>query len=386
MSSVQLLLPFSSHSLPLGKQPSWFCDPHYVNLSHFVDGFYANFVKAWQGSIPLLPGLAADLVDNVQARAKPKSGMDLYEFTEVEKSVVRGIALVAERAQINESESYLKRRVENKFHNVPHSGQVTVMAHYTSKDMYVIWRLLKILAALGHDVNHPGRPNIPGDILEIERGSFEAIQKLMKGAGMSKDLIQIVEMMLYGTSINGPAQYLKRVIELGHATNSIKHNDCYLDASNQTFSTRCAAMQKIMDRAAREVWEEGQKKKMPWANEANKDAFFANLKCLDAIRDMSLETLEFVASLHGDDIFPSMIMGAWTSDLLTQENRLAGLNMDFTTSGARMFFVGDIGGRSMFVNNRFLRPLLPAYDHIVAHAMAYKTSGIDTRLSLLEAS
>jgi hypothetical protein len=70
---------------------------------------------------------------------------------------------------------------------------------------------LAFIAALGHDLDHPGLVNPANDLLFNERNSFQLMEPLLKEAGLPQADIGKIETILLTTSPDGPHSVLKGV-------------------------------------------------------------------------------------------------------------------------------------------------------------------------------
>ncbi|MBU0858719.1 MAG: 3',5'-cyclic nucleotide phosphodiesterase [Alphaproteobacteria bacterium] len=308
-----------------------------TTLRHMPYDAHATFVKScvqgWQGTHrPGLPQLAqALLMDkgiDVTQRPLDKS-LPLQE-----RALIRAVMLVAARAEIN------RVGATNAYHNPIHTAHVATMAGYltdlndqlvegygrfaefTSRD-----KILTVLAAFAHDIDHPGQPNPPHDPLRNERGALAAVLPLLKAAGVSPRDCARVETLILTTSPNGPHKTLKAV---AHAHS---HRELF-QASGQGAYADLAAT-------------------------------------LHADRGLT----QMAAILSDSDLFASVAdisASNVTSRRLNAECRRAGLKVDFTTAQARDGFITHVVGRSGFASqaatagfNRLYRGFVAANDALL---------------------
>jgi hypothetical protein len=145
-----------------------------------------------------------------------------------ELAIMRALLLTGARAEVNHS---LRGRRDNPYHNPIHTAHVATMAGYLGdlNDQLVEGygrfaeytmreKLLILLAAFAHDIDHPGTGNPPGDPYANERGALAAATPIMKAAGMHDRDIARVETMILTTSPNGPHERLKTIAadQAGH--------------------------------------------------------------------------------------------------------------------------------------------------------------------------
>jgi len=149
------------------------------------------------------------------------------ELSEREKATVRAMMLVAARAEMVKGASPVNSRAKketNAYHNTLHTIYVTLVAGYLAEKHNVLAdggklagklspkdQLIIVTAALAHDVDHPGKGNPANDIYKNEDQSFAVIKPLLESAGMARDDIENVHIMLKTTSPDGPHAYMKAV-------------------------------------------------------------------------------------------------------------------------------------------------------------------------------
>ena len=294
--------------------------------------FLRDCVQGWTARRrPGLPQLAHALLKEkgVDVDALPPD----HELVPQERAIVRAIMLTALRAEMNISTG---GRI-NPYHNPVHTAHVATMAGYLTdlNDQLVEGygrfveftrrdKLLTVLAAFAHDIDHPGRPNPPDDKYRNENISLAAVMPIMRGAGMSARDIARVETMIRTTSPNGPHAYMKDVAQ-AHAHRYIFRH--------------------------------------------NKDKGYDELAHLDADREL----VQMAAILSDSDLFASAGTGIAGSRVmarrLTAECRRAGINMDFTTAAACQGFLRHVVGMNGFSSqaaiagfNRKFRELVAAND------------------------
>jgi hypothetical protein len=197
------------------------------------------------------------------------------------------------------------------YHSTQHYADVfALMANFMidsntdSRDAY-----LGLIAAMGHDIAHPGTGNPPEDAYKNERTAFEIMLPILKESGLNNDDIEYINIMLKTTSPNGPHSILKSV------AHSRRHGI-----------------------------------ELNW-DEIDSEDRFPELEIL--LHDEKL--LHLCAMLSDADLFTSAGAGMNTqlmaSRLLSEEEKAAGKDLDFTTDKARMFFFDFIVGKEGFVSN-----------------------------------
>lgn len=243
---------------------------------------------------PSLPALALEYIDILSL---PK---DTPYF-----SVLMEVTLCAE-------EDALQQNIP-LYHSPHHYADVlAVMAnflHHANK-MTTRKKYLGLIAAMGHDLNHPGTRNPTGDIYKNEMASFNRMSPIFNAYGLDGTDIATLDIMLKTTSPNGPHNVLKK---LSHAM-----------AKGQSIAN----------------WDD-----------IDPEQKFPELKVLrhdDELR-------ELCAMLSDADLFMSAGAGLKAqkiaSALLTKEAQNAGNNLDFTSDTARMFFFDNIVSKEGFTSH-----------------------------------
>ncbi|QQG36150.1 MAG: hypothetical protein HYS17_11780 [Micavibrio aeruginosavorus] len=168
---------------------------------------------------------------------------------------------------------------------------------------------LTFIAAIGHDLDHDGHGNPPHDPLFNEEKSFDKMLPLLQEAGLAAQDIKTIHTILKTTSPNGPHAVLK-------------------EAAQAQREGRPADWGKV-----------------------DKDNKFADLQAA-LERDPKMTQMAAMVSdadLAGSSL--SMKSNKVLSELLTAEVRKAGGNLDFTTDGARKFFLDNIVGKEGFASD-----------------------------------
>jgi hypothetical protein len=240
---------------------------------------------------PSLPAMALEYVDY----------LDLG-FSEKHTNALLQVALRAEMDDYNDNRP--------AYHSTQHYADVfALMANFikhsniSTEDAY-----LGLIAAMAHDINHPGQGNPPEDSYKNERASFETILPILIDNNFEADEINKINIMLKTTSPNGPHNILKSIA-------SAKRRKIIIDYADIDTEQR-----------------------------------FPELEVL--IHDSSY--LELCSMLSDADLFASSGAGMEAqllfSKLLTDEAKAAGHDIDFTTHEARMFFFDHIVGKEGFIS------------------------------------
>lgn len=274
-------------------------------------------IDFWLNGIrPSLPTLAAALLE--------RHGIDITSIddvfktnhlTEEENSLSKAIMAVALRAEYIKGE----RREEtswkkaNDYHNAAHTAHAAVMSNYIAEIGDVVKedegaqkfsleeKLIQILAGFAHDIDHPGEDNPQDDPVRNERIAFDAVKPILDKIGVSAQNSALLQGILIGTSINGPAE--------------------------------------VVEKAA-----------LDFETHRNQITVFPELNIL-----MRNEThLQMAATMNAADLFSSVAspetnkkMGA----LLSSEKQKKGHAVDFTTHKSILYFlenvVGEFGSKNM---------------------------------------
>ena len=273
--------------------------------------FARDCVRGWTTARrPGLPQLAAALLR--EKDIDPDNLPPVHDLPPQGRAIVRAILLTAARAEINEAGR------GNKYHNPVHTAHVAVMAGYLAdlNDQLVEGygrfatfterdKLLVLLAAFAHDIDHPGKPNPPGDPYRNERAALAVVKPLMAAAGMAAHDIARVETMILATSPDGPHAAMKKVARA--------------HAHRERISAADVAAHPEM-----------------------------------AVLADDRELAQMAAILGDADLFASAGAGMEGSRImghrLTGELRRAGMNVDFTTPQARESFMRNVVGADGFAS------------------------------------
>ncbi len=302
---------------------------HLPHMAH--EAFLRDCVQGWRmtaGGRPGLPQLARALLRD--------KGIDIdnlpppQELVPQERAIVRAIMLTALRAESNASGA------RNAYHNPVHTAHVAVMSGYLTDlndqlvegygrfvEFTIREKLLVMLAAFAHDIDHPGRPNPADDVYRNERAAIDVIMPIMRAAGMTEHDMRRVQTMILTTSPNGPHAYLKDVARAHAHREGFRHKPGTRD----------------------------------------------ELAHLSADREL----VQMAAILSDADLFASAGTGIEGSRLmarrLTAECRRGGVQVDFTSAAACKGFLQHVVGMSGFSSqaamagfNRQFRALVAAND------------------------
>ena len=292
---------------PFSEQDSIF----YQELQHDYDvaeRFTGICIRNWQkGNRPSLPAIVTQLAY--------RAGCDELDNDEI--AVMKAMLLISARAEMIKGappETSTRSQKENPYHNTVHTANVTTIVGFlveknkelsnlghspalTRKD-----HMLLLLTALAHDIDHNGGKNKAGKY-DMEDHAFNVILPIMEAVDMKQDDIERVHLMIRATSPDGPHGHL----------------------------TKIAA-------AYRES-------KSPDLSVIDPDNKFPELR-----RFLTDEKLtEMAAILTDADLYASSGAGfeanKLMSEALTKELQNNGIDVDFTTSSARNFFLTNVLGK-----------------------------------------
>lgn len=181
-------------------------------------------------------------------------------------------------------------------------------------------KALLLLTAIGHDLDHEGRGNPPGLHYFNETKSFNTLLPILQEAGLTQEDIARLHIILLTTSPNAPHAVLKEIVK---------------------------AFREGEDPAA--VFKKPADVKTPDGETLGEK--FPELKILAEDRKLA----QMAAILSDADLSGSGGMGMDSnmdnSLRLTKEVTAAGIHMDFTTDGARLFFLEHIIGKDGFASD-----------------------------------
>lgn len=170
---------------------------------------------------PGLPQLAAVLLRDkgIDFERPATAGSD--GLAPGEQALVRATMLVAAQAERNLT---IRGRRNNPYHNAVHTAHVAVMAGYLGdlndelvegygrfSEFTMRDKLLVLLAAFAHDIDHPGSGNPPDNHYRNEHGALAVVLPILKAAGVQPFDLARLETMIRTTSPNGPHARLKQV-------------------------------------------------------------------------------------------------------------------------------------------------------------------------------
>lgn len=220
----------------------------------------------------------------------------------------RALILVAARAE-------LAQAVEPDYHSKFHYVDVAAMtATYLEKNNELAaagipgapyltpeQQALALTAAIGHDLDHPGGKNPPGDHYHFEEKSFRALEPLLIEAGLGRQEIGDFHTMLLTTSPDGPHAVLKAVAK-----------------------AQCAGQ-------------------APDWGKLDPNGKFPELRALT-----TPALIQMAAILSDADLYASSGAGMKSnvkmSELFTRELQKAGHNFDFRSDADRQYFLDNIIG------------------------------------------
>lgn len=191
------------------------------NPTAFRRRFTDDFIKDWDTQRPSLPLLALSLFETAVAY-KPKGveedlDRDMFAkamvLTALRGEMIRGQAPVPQPTQ-----------KENGYHSSLHFAHVAIIATILASKtpgLTLKQRLMVSLAALAHDLDHPGTANPANDVFYNEKKSFDVIKKIMMITGFDKDDIRQMHVLLLSTSPNGPHNVVKKLVQ-GEACEDLK--------------------------------------------------------------------------------------------------------------------------------------------------------------------
>jgi|GEM_PF-4472287 len=178
-------------------------------------------VRGWNPDFrPSLPAIAVAELNRIHGRDFAE--YDARELSGLDKAAV----MVAARAEMIKGEAPTDARKEqqNAYHNGVHTGHVGVAAGLLSSANNALVaegksnitltpdeRLVIMIAAFAHDIDHGGGANPAGDIYHFEEKSFEAAKPLLEACDLTQNQMEQIHSMIRTTSPNGPHSFLKSV-------------------------------------------------------------------------------------------------------------------------------------------------------------------------------
>ena len=167
---------------------------------------------------------------------------------------------------------------------------------------------LNFIAALGHDLDHPGGKNPPKDPLFLERAAFEKMLPFLEEAGLTGEDIQTINTIITTTSPDGPHAILKEIARAHRDHDAVKWKK--VDPENK----------------------------------------FPQLRGLENDRKLT----QMCAMLSDADLYASggagMRSHSVMCELFTNELRAQGTDIDLCTHEAQMVFFEDIIGPEGFAS------------------------------------
>lgn len=201
------------------------CADGQTSGTEFIKKFNDILVKQWPDSRPSLPAIAMARLESYGIDIK--DDLDGQGLTEQEQSLAQAIMYVAARAEMIKGKPPTDgaKQDANHYHCTDHTGHVAEVAGYLAEKNNALAahgkadvklsraeRMMTVLVAFGHDVDHPGAGNPEDNPYFNEDASFAVIAPLMRAAGMSDEDMDKVQVILRTTSPNGPHSYLKQVL------------------------------------------------------------------------------------------------------------------------------------------------------------------------------
>lgn len=265
-------------------------------------------------SRPSVPAFAAHAVATLKKDYRAINGLPIKL-----DALERAIALTALRAEMVHGKVPGISR-PNAYHDALHTLNVATLTfamietnnRQSAQDPQVEkldlrQRYILLLAAIGHDIDHPGVGNPPSNHYKNENASFATLRKIMIHAGVGQDDQDAIETLIRTTSPNGPHAVMKQAAVAHHA---------------------------------------GEK---PDWDKIDPSGKFPELQTLN-----SPKLAEMAAILSDADLGASagfgFDMNQEMSRRLTGEAKYAGQAIDFTTPQARAFFIEKIVGEQGFAS------------------------------------
>lgn len=295
-----------------------------------------------QGFRPSLPNMVAGILR--------EEGIDINNFEadpnlDVEtKALVRASMLSALRAEYVRGEPRLPMTWvdANDYHNAGHNLQVAATAYYLAdktahkanhefehikKDGPVFTlkhKLNCLVCALSHDVDHPGAGNPANDRTYNERRSVDVMAPVWKAAGLSDELITLNRAIISATSPNGMIVGLKKALTMIAQENP---DDIDFPALAEEYPELTPLFQGGPETAQ------------------------LHLEMAAIVNDADL-TVSAACGLEANE---------FQSSLLTKEAKRAGVDMNFESHGARMYFLKEIVGSKGFGSRAAIESYNPAF-------------------------
>lgn len=210
------------------------CGNGQTDSAEFIEKFNDILVKQWPDSRPSLPVVAMTRLEDMGIDI----GQDLsnQNLTAQEQSLAKAIMFVAARAEMVKGQvpDADAKDDANRYHCTDHTGHVAEVAGYLAEKNNALYeegeapieltraeRMMTVLAALGHDVDHMGTPNPDEDAYKNEDASFAIMEPIMRAAGVSQADMDDIHVILRTTSPNGPHNFLKDVLKAHEASETV---------------------------------------------------------------------------------------------------------------------------------------------------------------------
>ena len=300
-------------------------------------------VNKWaEGFRPSLPNLVAGILR--------EEGIDIYSYEtnpnldDETKALIRASMLSALRAEYVRGEPRLPLTWQdaNDYHNAAHNLQVASTAYYLAditshqsnhtfehikKDGSVFslkHKLNCLVCALSHDVDHPGFGNPANDRTYNERRSVDVMAPIWRAAGLSDELIMLNRSIIAATSPNGMIAGLKKALTMVSQENP---EDVDFSALAKEYPELTPLFQGGLETAQ------------------------LHLEMAAIVNDADL-TVSAACGLEAN---------AFQSKLLTKEAKAAGIDMNFESHGARMYFLENIVGTKGFGSRAGIEYFNPSF-------------------------
>lgn len=201
------------------------CGNGQTDSAEFIERFNEILVKQWPDARPSLPVVAMTRLEDMGIDIR--SDLSTQNLTAQEQSLANAIMFVAARAEMVKGQvpDAAAKADANKYHCTDHTGHVAEVAGYLAEKNNALYqdgdapieltraeRMMTVLAAFGHDVDHMGKPNPDDNPYKNEDESFAIMQPILQAAGVSQADMDNLHVILRTTSPNGPHTFLKDVL------------------------------------------------------------------------------------------------------------------------------------------------------------------------------
>ena len=174
---------------------------------------------------PSLPAIAQAEINRIHGTAVDGEQDDPHM-----QALQNATYLIAARGEMIKGQvpdDTVKARDMNAYHNAVHTGHVALMANILSEKNNLMAadgqaafaltdeeRVLVLLAAFAHDIDHGGGGNPKDDIYHFEEQTYNVVQPLMAACGVSEAHQEQMHMILRTTSPQGPQTFLKQAAKI----------------------------------------------------------------------------------------------------------------------------------------------------------------------------